>query len=195
MSAGPAIPPVYLTGNTSGISFYTSYLCIPHVYLRICMVYFRYSSICHSTGILPSVYVLAIPKRYRYTYISGNRYPVLDDYADTWEAVANEKRAREAKPMSQGEGFRGNLGQVSRIRPAQYGASITKFCEPPGGPKGSLGPLKKSLRSGPKGPKGPLGPLESRFAPGSMPGVTQNGRLHLLLKTPAADHRRIPIVF
>ena len=48
------------------------------------------------------------------------------------------------------------------------------------GAKGPLGLLKKSLRSGPKGPKEPLGPLKSRFAPGSMPGVTQNGRLHLL---------------
>ena len=32
--------------------------------------------------------------------------------------------------------------------------------------------LKKSLRSGPQGPLGHLGPLKSRFAPGSMPGIT-----------------------
>ena len=50
----------------------------------------------------------------------------------------------------------------------------------PKGPLGPLGPLKKSLRSGPKGPLGPLGPLKSRFAAGSMPGIHQNGRLHLL---------------
>ena len=48
---------------------------------------------------------------------------------------------------------------------------------PPKGPKGLLGRLKKSLRSG---PKGPLGLLKSRFAQGSMPGVPQNGRMRLL---------------
>ena len=34
--------------------------------------------------------------------------------------------------------------------------------------------------AGPKGPLGLLAPLKSRFAPGSMLGIPQNGRLHLL---------------
>ena len=74
----------------------------------------------------------------------------------------------------------------------------TKFCEQPGGlpplrtllqaggasptggALGAFGPLKKSLRSGAKVPLGPLGPLKSRFAPGSMPGIPQNGQLRFL---------------
>ena len=100
--------------------------------------------------------------------------PILSDFCSLLCLIFDSRiggtgRQAFAIPSTGAQGALGAFGPLKEVASLRAQGAL-----------GAFGPLKKSLRSGPKGPKGPLGPLKSRFAPGSMPGIPQNGRLHLL---------------